>query len=205
MVDDVDAASLPDDAIHAEACSSRSSTMSPARGRCSRSLAENYVGLPLPPMAVHRRITLPGGVRDWNFNRRAKARRRSIGFGSLLTRSSVRFASVHLRLLWRALVAASASAQSVVKLGMVGEFSGPFAQYGQQILGGMKAYMKLNGDTVAGKKIEIVQKDTTGPRRTSPSGWRRSSSPATTSTSWSALAYARMRWPPRRWRPRPRS
>jgi branched-chain amino acid transport system substrate-binding protein len=56
-----------------------------------------------------------------------------------------------------------AQAQGVVKLGMVGEFSGPFAQYGQQILGGMKAYMKEHGDTVAGKKIEIVQKDTTGP------------------------------------------
>jgi branched-chain amino acid transport system substrate-binding protein len=51
----------------------------------------------------------------------------------------------------------------VVKLGFVGEFSGPFAQYGQQILGGMKAYMKVHGDTVAGKKIEIVQKDTGGP------------------------------------------
>ena len=54
-------------------------------------------------------------------------------------------------------------AEGVVKLGMIGEFSGPFAQYGQQILGGMKAYMKLHGDTVAGKKIEIVQKDTGGP------------------------------------------
>jgi branched-chain amino acid transport system substrate-binding protein len=54
-------------------------------------------------------------------------------------------------------------AQGVVKLGLVAEFSGPFAQYGQQILGGMKAYMKQHGDTVAGKKIEIVQKDTTGP------------------------------------------
>jgi branched-chain amino acid transport system substrate-binding protein len=62
-----------------------------------------------------------------------------------------------------ALAPTASSAQGVVKLGMVGEFSGPFAQYGQQILGGMKAYMKLNGDTVAGKKIEIVQKDTTGP------------------------------------------
>jgi len=61
------------------------------------------------------------------------------------------------------LMVGSAQAQGVVKLGMVGEFSGPFAQYGQQILGGMKAYMKLNGDTVAGKKIEIVQRDTTGP------------------------------------------
>jgi branched-chain amino acid transport system substrate-binding protein len=70
----------------------------------------------------------------------------------------------------RALVAAAMlaaagtlQAQGVVKLGLVAEFSGPFAQYGQQILGGMKAYMKQNGDTVAGKKIEIVQKDTTGP------------------------------------------
>src|ERR1700686_2509720 len=60
-------------------------------------------------------------------------------------------------------VASAVSAQNVVKLGLVAEFSGPFAQYGQQILGGMKAYMKQHGDTVAGKKIEIVQKDTTGP------------------------------------------
>ena len=60
-------------------------------------------------------------------------------------------------------LAALASAQNVVKLGMVAEFSGPFAQYGQQILGGMKAYMKVHGDTVAGKKIEIVQKDDGGP------------------------------------------
>src|SRR5437667_8375519 len=62
-----------------------------------------------------------------------------------------------------ALAATVVQAQNVVKLGLVGEFSGPFAQYGQQILGGMKAYMKLHGDTVAGKKLEIVQKDTGGP------------------------------------------
>jgi branched-chain amino acid transport system substrate-binding protein len=62
-----------------------------------------------------------------------------------------------------ALAPSAAPAQGVVRLGMVGEFSGPFAQYGQQILGGMKAYMKVNGDTVAGKRIEIIQKDTTGP------------------------------------------
>ena len=59
--------------------------------------------------------------------------------------------------------AGTLQAQGVVKLGLVAEFSGPFAQYGQQILGGMKAYMKLHGDAVAGKKIEIVQKDTGGP------------------------------------------
>src|SRR3981081_1029825 len=59
--------------------------------------------------------------------------------------------------------AGTLQAQGVIKLGMVAEFSGPFAQYGQQMLGGMKAYMKQHGDTVGGKKIEIVQKDTTGP------------------------------------------
>ena len=57
----------------------------------------------------------------------------------------------------------SAPAQNVVKIGVIAEFSGPFAQYGQQILGGMKAYLKLHGDTIAGKKIELIQRDTTGP------------------------------------------
>jgi branched-chain amino acid transport system substrate-binding protein len=56
-----------------------------------------------------------------------------------------------------------AQAQGVVKIGLVGEFSGAFAQYGQQIYNGMKTYMKIHGDTVAGKKIEIVQKDVGGP------------------------------------------
>ena len=61
------------------------------------------------------------------------------------------------------LAATPAFAQNTVKLGLIAEFSGPFAEYGQQIHGGMKAYMKQHGDTVAGKKIEIIQKDTTGP------------------------------------------
>ena len=60
------------------------------------------------------------------------------------------------------LVAGPALAQGTVKIGMVAEFSGPFADYGAQILGGMKAYLKLNGDVFGGKKIEIVVKDTTG-------------------------------------------
>jgi branched-chain amino acid transport system substrate-binding protein len=46
---------------------------------------------------------------------------------------------------------------------VIAEFSGPFAAYGQQIEAGMKAYMKQHGDTVAGKKIELILKDTTGP------------------------------------------
>jgi branched-chain amino acid transport system substrate-binding protein len=54
-------------------------------------------------------------------------------------------------------------AQSTVKVGVIAEFSGPFAAYGQQIEAGMKAYMKQNGDTVAGKKIELIIRDTGGP------------------------------------------
>jgi branched-chain amino acid transport system substrate-binding protein len=49
-----------------------------------------------------------------------------------------------------------------VKIGVIAEFSGPFADYGAQILGGMKTYLKQNGDTFGGKKVEIVVKDTTG-------------------------------------------
>jgi branched-chain amino acid transport system substrate-binding protein len=60
------------------------------------------------------------------------------------------------------LIAGAASAQGTVKIGVIAEFSGPFADYGAQILGGMKAYLKQNGDVFAGKKIEIVVKDTTG-------------------------------------------
>jgi len=58
--------------------------------------------------------------------------------------------------------AAAAFAQGTVKIGVVAEFSGPFADYGAQIVGGMKAYLKLNGEVYAGKKIELVIRDTTG-------------------------------------------
>ena len=54
-------------------------------------------------------------------------------------------------------------AEDVVRIGVVAEFSGPFADYGAQIVGGMKAYLKQNGDVFAGKKIEIITRDTTGP------------------------------------------
>ena len=60
------------------------------------------------------------------------------------------------------LAAGAALAQATVKIGVVAEFSGPFADYGAQIVGGMKAYLKLNGEVYAGKKIELVIRDTTG-------------------------------------------
>ncbi|MET0205099.1 MAG: ABC transporter substrate-binding protein [Casimicrobiaceae bacterium] len=61
------------------------------------------------------------------------------------------------------LLSSTAMAQATVKVGVIAEFSGPFAAYGQQIEAGMKAYMKQHGDTVAGKKIELITRDTGGP------------------------------------------
>jgi branched-chain amino acid transport system substrate-binding protein len=55
------------------------------------------------------------------------------------------------------------SGGGTIKIGMIAAFSGPFADIGKQMQGGIKAYLKKHGDTVAGKKIEILYRDTTGP------------------------------------------
>ena len=55
-----------------------------------------------------------------------------------------------------------AAGQNTVKIGMIAEFTGPFADYGTQIYNGVKTYLKLHGDTFGGKKVEFVVKDTTG-------------------------------------------
>lgn len=61
------------------------------------------------------------------------------------------------------LASAAAIAQETVRIGVVAEFSGPFADYGQQIVGGMKTYLRQNGEVFGGKKIELIIRDTTGP------------------------------------------
>jgi branched-chain amino acid transport system substrate-binding protein len=62
-----------------------------------------------------------------------------------------------------ALAAAQTWAADTIKVGMLAEMSGNFADTGLQITNGAKAYMKQHGDVVAGKKIELIIKDTTGP------------------------------------------
>jgi branched-chain amino acid transport system substrate-binding protein len=59
---------------------------------------------------------------------------------------------------------APAVAQEAVKIGVVAEFSGPFADYGGQILAGMKTYLKMHGEVYGGRKVELIVKDTTGPQ-----------------------------------------
>ena len=60
------------------------------------------------------------------------------------------------------LIAATASAHEPLKIGMVLEMSGAFADFGMQMMNGARAYMKVHGDTVAGRKVELIVKDTTG-------------------------------------------
>jgi branched-chain amino acid transport system substrate-binding protein len=55
-----------------------------------------------------------------------------------------------------------AHAQGTVKIAMIAEFTGPFADYGTQIYNGVKTYIRMHGDTFGGKKVEFVVKDTTG-------------------------------------------
>lgn len=62
-----------------------------------------------------------------------------------------------------ALSVVAVHAEDTIKIGLIAPFSGPFADYGKQMDAGINAYMKLHGDTVAGKKIQIIKKDTTGP------------------------------------------
>jgi branched-chain amino acid transport system substrate-binding protein len=56
----------------------------------------------------------------------------------------------------------SANAQPAVKIGLLMTYTGQFTDPAVQMDSGIKLYMKLHGDVVAGKKIELIRKDTAG-------------------------------------------
>jgi branched-chain amino acid transport system substrate-binding protein len=56
----------------------------------------------------------------------------------------------------------AAFAQDAVKVGLILPMTGPFASTGRQIEAAAKLYMQQQGDTVAGKKIQLIVKDDTG-------------------------------------------
>ncbi|MGH6682745.1 MAG: ABC transporter substrate-binding protein [Pseudolabrys sp.] len=66
-------------------------------------------------------------------------------------------------LLGLSLMPAAGQAQNTIKIGVIAAYSGQFADTAAQIDNGIKLYMKQHGDSVAGKKIEIIRKDTGGP------------------------------------------
>jgi branched-chain amino acid transport system substrate-binding protein len=55
-----------------------------------------------------------------------------------------------------------AVAQQAIKVGVILAYSGQFADPSAQMDNGIKLYLLQHGDTVAGKKIELVRKDTGG-------------------------------------------
>jgi len=57
---------------------------------------------------------------------------------------------------------APAGAQDTIKIGLLMTYTGQFTNAAAQMDDGIKLYMKQHGDVVAGKKIEIIRKDTGG-------------------------------------------
>jgi branched-chain amino acid transport system substrate-binding protein len=79
-----------------------------------------------------------------------------------------RFETMRRRLLQAAVVATlgalagTALAADPLKIGLILPLTGPFASTGKQIEAAVRLYMAKNGDTVAGRKVELIVKDDTG-------------------------------------------
>jgi branched-chain amino acid transport system substrate-binding protein len=75
-----------------------------------------------------------------------------------MQRRTILLAGIAAASLWVAPV----HAQNTIKIGLIMPYSGQFADTATQMDNAINLYMKQNGDTVAGKKIEIIRKDTGG-------------------------------------------
>lgn len=58
--------------------------------------------------------------------------------------------------------AAASSASAPIKVGLLAPYSGPFASLGVQLEAGARAYLQAHGDSVDGRKLELIVRDTTG-------------------------------------------
>ncbi|QDZ12916.1 ABC transporter substrate-binding protein [Devosia ginsengisoli] len=56
-----------------------------------------------------------------------------------------------------------AVAQETLKIGVILPYSGPFADAANQLQAGIDLYIAEHGDEVAGRKIELIKRDTGGP------------------------------------------
>ncbi|MGE3869951.1 MAG: ABC transporter substrate-binding protein, partial [Pseudorhodoplanes sp.] len=60
------------------------------------------------------------------------------------------------------LAAGPAKAQGTIKIGLIMPYSGQFADAATQMDNAIKLFVQQNGDSVAGKKLEFIRKDTGG-------------------------------------------
>src|SRR6187399_993718 len=56
----------------------------------------------------------------------------------------------------------AAFAADPFKIGLILPLTGPFASTGRQIQAACRLYIERNGDTVIGRKVELIVKDDTG-------------------------------------------
>jgi branched-chain amino acid transport system substrate-binding protein len=61
-----------------------------------------------------------------------------------------------------ACIGGAAQAQDALKIGLIGTYSGPYADYGRQFDAGVALYLKEHGGKIAGRTVEVVKKDTGG-------------------------------------------
>jgi branched-chain amino acid transport system substrate-binding protein len=58
----------------------------------------------------------------------------------------------------------AAAEEPALKIGLIGPFSGPSLESGgMEFDGGIKTFLKIHGDTVAGRKVEIIRRDVPNP------------------------------------------
>ncbi|MDR6536382.1 branched-chain amino acid transport system substrate-binding protein [Variovorax soli] len=55
------------------------------------------------------------------------------------------------------------AADEPLRIGLIATYSGPYADYGRQFDAGIALYLKEHGGKIAGRKVEIIKKDTGGP------------------------------------------
>jgi branched-chain amino acid transport system substrate-binding protein len=80
---------------------------------------------------------------------------KSMGISKLMTGAAVALGLM-------AATGAVQAADDTVKIGIVLPMTGPFASTGRQAAAGAKLFVQQTGDTVAGKKIELIIKDDAG-------------------------------------------
>src|SRR5688572_8715568 len=59
--------------------------------------------------------------------------------------------------------ASPSAAQEKIKVGIVGQFSGPFALSGKQFRQGIEVFQAIHGTKVGDREVEIVYRDVGGP------------------------------------------
>src|ERR1700729_1734765 len=96
---------------------------------------------------------MPRRLRPWHCRRQQK---------SMEERMKRLLAAGAVGIVLAAASVTAGNAEDTVKVGLIISYSGQFADTAAQMDNGIKLYVKQHGDTVAGKKLEFVRKDTGG-------------------------------------------